>query len=55
MYQRFLLPIRKTLDNTSLADFFLNEDVQRYIGTIDTYRDGNDDTLSCRPEDFSEL
>ena len=41
-------------DNT-LADFFLNEDVQRYIGTIDTYRNGNKDTLSCRSQDFREL
>ena len=41
-------------DNT-LAEFFLNEDVEQYIGTIDTHRIGNDDILSCRAGDFSEL
>ena len=41
-------------DNT-LADFFLNEDIQQYIGTIDTYTDGSKDILSCRQQNFSEL
>ena len=42
-------------EDDTLADFFLNEDVQRYIGTIDTYRNKDGDTLSCRSQDFSEL
>ena len=41
-------------NDDTLADFF-KDDVQEYIGTIETYRQGSDDKLSCRSTDFSEL